>query len=266
MRSDGNELSVGGFRIFFERKGKGPPLVLLHGALGDSRDWRRQLDGLCDDFDVVAWDAPGCGRSSDPPETYRLSDFADTLVAFIREIGLERPHVLGLSFGSSLVLEFYRRYPEIPKKLVLASAYAGWAGSLPPEVVAARLEVALADAERPPEQVVEAWMPSMFPETAPAELIAETAAIMSDFHPAGMRAMARSLAEADLRSVLPLIAVPTLLLYGELDERSPLHVARELNSLIPASRLVVIPGVGHLANVEAPETFNSSVRDFLLTP
>lgn len=264
MESSGGEIKAGGFRIWFERKGTGPPLVLLHGALGDSRDWRRQLDGLCDDFTVVAWDAPGCGRSSDPPETYRLPDYADTLMAFIQEIGLMRPHVLGLSFGSGLALEFYRRYAKVPRKLVLASAYAGWAGSLPPEVVAARLEMALADAERPPGQVVDAWMPSMFSGSAPAGLINETAAVMSEFHPAGLRAMARSFAEADLRDVLPLIDIPTLLLYGEYDQRSPLHVARELHSMIPASTLVVIPGAGHMVNVEAPDAFNTAVRYFLI--
>jgi pimeloyl-ACP methyl ester carboxylesterase len=71
------------------------------------------------------------------------------------------------------------------------------------------------------------------------------------------------MAEADLRDVLPRIAVPTLLLYGELDERSPLKVARELHDRIPGSRLVVINGVGHSVNVEAPEEFNAQVRTFL---
>jgi hypothetical protein len=85
-----------------------PPLVLLHGAVSDSREWRRQLDELSDEFTVMAWDAPGCGRSSDPPETFNLPDYADCLAAFIEEIGLVRPQVLGLSFGSGLALELYR--------------------------------------------------------------------------------------------------------------------------------------------------------------
>lgn len=84
-------IEVGGLRIAFERAGEGPPLVLLHGVLADSRIWRRQLDALSAEFTVVAWDAPGCGRSSDPPETFRLPEYADSLGAFIDALGLGRP-------------------------------------------------------------------------------------------------------------------------------------------------------------------------------
>jgi len=184
-------------------------------------------------------------------------------MAFIQEIGIQRPHVLGLSFGSGLALDFYRRYPAIPRKLVLASAYAGWAGSLPPEVVGERLEMALNDSEKPPQQLVDAMLPSLFSGSASDELIGEIASIMSGFHPVGMRVMARAFAEADLRDVLPRIDVPTLLLYGEDDKRSSLDIARELHASIPTSTLVVIPGVGHQINMEAPEAFNDEVRDFL---
>ena len=60
-------VEVGGLTIAYERQGEGPPLVLLHGGISDHREWSRQLDGLSDEFTVVAWDTPGCGRSSDPP-------------------------------------------------------------------------------------------------------------------------------------------------------------------------------------------------------
>ena len=256
-------VNIGSLRIGYERQGAGPPLVLLHGALSDSRSWRRQLKGLSDDFAVVAWDAPGCGRSSDPPEDFRLPDYADCLAAFINEIGVERPHVLGISFGSGLALEFYRRYPAIPRTLVLASAYAGWAGSLPPEVVKERVENGLQQSEWPPERVADEFIPTLFSGPVSDEVINDSAAIISDFHPAGMRVMLHAFAEADLRDVLPLIEIPTMLLYGEYDQRSPLDVARELHSMIPTSTLVVIPGVGHECNVEAPEAFNAEVRNFL---
>jgi pimeloyl-ACP methyl ester carboxylesterase len=263
MEDDMDQIEVKGLRIAYERAGEGQPLVLLHGAFSDSREWRRQLDELSDEFAVVAWDAPGCGRSSDPPETFRLPEYADCLAAFVDALGLGRPHVLGLSFGGGLALELYRRYPTVPITLVLASAYAGWAGSFPAEVVEQRLQRALREADLPPEQVVPRYIPGLFTQSAPAELIEEVVAMMSEFHPAGVRAMAHAFAEADLRDVLPRIDVPTLLLYGDADQRAPLHVAEDLHAKIPKSQLVVIPGVGHSSNVEATERFNTEVRSFL---
>lgn len=258
-----DEVNVRGLHIAFERKGDGPPLILLHGALSDSRMWRRQLDELSDEFTVVAWDAPGCGRSTDPPESFRLPDFADCLAAFIKGIGLVKPHVLGLSFGAGLALELYRRYPDMPSSLILASAYAGWAGSLPPDVVEERLQQGLQQSRLPPEQVVKKWIPTLFTKSVPIEVINKTATIMSEFHPAGMRVMLLAFAEADLRDMLPTIEVPVLLLYGEADQRSSLNVAENLHARIPVSKLVVIPGVGHECSLEAPEVFNAEVRSFL---
>lgn len=257
------EVTVDGLRIVYERAGEGPPLVLLHGIYDDSRVWRRQFDALSDEFTVVAWDAPGCGRSSDPPEAFGERDWADCLAAFIVAAGLERPHVLGLSLGSLFALELYRWHPTIPRSLVLASAYAGWAGSLPPEMVEQRLQRALREADLPPEQWIPGWIPQLLTDSAPVGAADEVASIMSEFHPAGAKTIARALARADLRDVLPLITVPTLLLYGSADVRSPLSVAEELHAQIPGSQLVVLPGVGHLSNVDAPDQFNAEVRSFL---
>jgi len=259
-----DRVEVGGLGIAYRRAGAGPALLLVHGALGDSRDWRPQLEGLAGELTVVAWDAPGCGGSDDPPETFRLPDFADCLAAFAAAIGLERPHVLGLSFGGGLALELYRRHPGLPRSLLLASAYAGWAGSLPPEVVRERVERADREAGLPPEQWVRGYLPGMFSESAPPELLEEAAAIMLEVRPAGLRAMARSFAQADLRDVLPGIRVPTLLLYGDADRRSPLGtVAAGLHEKIPGSRLRILPGAGHAANLEVPDRFNAEVREFL---
>lgn len=74
-----DQLEVEGLRIAYERAGEGSPLVLLHGYVGDGRaTWRCQIAELSDEFTVVAWDAPGSGRSSDPPESFRLPDYADS--------------------------------------------------------------------------------------------------------------------------------------------------------------------------------------------
>jgi pimeloyl-ACP methyl ester carboxylesterase len=253
-----------GHRIAYDLKGDGPPLVLLHGYVGDRRMWRAQIDALSGEFTVVAWDAPGYGGSSDPPEAFPLSDLADCLAAFIATLGLGRVHLLGVSFGGGLALELYRRHPELPMTLVLASAYAGWAGSLPPEVVEQRLEQALRLADLAPDQLVAELGPTMFTDSAPAELVDEFAAGLREFHPAGLRANARAFAEADLRDVLPRVAVPTLLLYGDQDVRAPASVADDIHAAIPGSKLVLIPGAGHACNIDAPERFNTELRAFLM--
>ena len=244
---------------------RGPPLLLLHGLPGDSRIWRRQLDDFADECTVVAWDAPGCGESADPSPDFDLHDIADYLARFIDTLELGRPHVLGLSWGGGLALELYRRWPTTVGTLLLASAYAGWAGSLPAEAVAQRLDAYLEAARRPAAEAMRGWMPSMFSAAVPAEVASETLEILSGFHPRGLTLLARSFAETDLRDMLGSIAVPTLLLYGDADTRAPLRVAEDLASQIPGSTLAVMPGVGHLGNIEAPDRFHEEIRTFLRT-
>ncbi len=260
------EVLVGGLRIAYSDEGAGPPLVLLHGGMDDSRSWRWQVDGLTDEFRVLAWDAPGCGRSSEPPESWRMPDYAECVKAWLDALGVPQPNLLGLSWGSTLALELYRRHPRVPRSLVLASAYAGWAGSLPPEEVAARLESVLGGADLSRAELLQGW-PGLLSAAATPELVEELVSVWADnaggMHPAGYRAMAHAMAEADLRDVLPRIDIPTLLLYGELDQRSPLSIAAELRDRIPSARLEVIPGTGHLSNAEAPDEFNARVREFL---
>ena len=259
-----DDVQVGGLRIAYERAGQGSPIVLLHGGFGlDHRAWRWQIAALADEFDVLAWDAPGCGRSSDPPAGWGSADYARCLAGVIRALGLGRPHVCGLSFGGTLALELYRRHPDVPRSLLLADSYAGWAGSLPPAVVEERLARVRREAELSPAQWAPGYVGGFFSTSAPAALREETLAMMADAHPAGPRLMAEAMGRADLRDVLPAIAVPTLLLWGAADERAPLSVGEDLHARIPGSELVVIPGAGHLSNAESPEQFTAAVRRFL---
>lgn len=256
-------VEVSGLRIAYQREGQGPPLVLIHGAYEDSRIWSPQLEGLSGDFTVIAWDAPGCGHSDDPPPHFSGEDLGDALAGFLRAAVPDKPNVLGLSWGSGVALELYRSYPDMPASLVLASAYAGWAGSLPPEEVERRYAQILAELDQPPEQFIPVWMPTLFTERADPAVVEHASAIMADFHPAGMRALLNASGHSDYRDVLPTISIPTLLLYGEKDVRSPLSVAQEMHRQIPGSTLVVIPDVGHMVAAETPEAFNTEVRRFL---
>src|SRR4029450_6938377 len=136
-----------GIRIAYTHAGSGPPLVLVHGAPADSRTWQWMLPELSGDHTVIAWNAPGFGQSSEIDVTWRAAQFADALAAFITALGLEQPHLAGHSGGPRLAPSWFERRPELPGSLVLIGGYAGWAGSLPPEEVARRLEMFLAMAE-----------------------------------------------------------------------------------------------------------------------
>ena len=259
------DVDVDGVRLAVTRAGDGPPLVLLGGFVGDGlTTWRWQIEALSASYTVVTWDAPGSGGSSDVPEHFRLPDYADCLAGMVAALELEKPVVVGLSFGGALAIEFFRRHPARVRALFLAGAYAGWSGSLPPEAVASRLQTSLEASRLPRADFVSVMLPSMFSASAPADRVADIAAsIATSFRPAGFRAMARASAEADLRDVLPTIDVPTVVLHGTQDVRAPREVAEALAAAIPAARLVVLDGVGHASCVEAPALFTAELRSFL---
>jgi pimeloyl-ACP methyl ester carboxylesterase len=249
-------------RIAYERAGDGPPLVLAHGAVSDGRVWRSQLRGLADEFTVVAWDEPGTGRSSDPPDGFSLADYAHALAALVEEVGLGPAHVAGLSWGATVVLELLRQHPDRVATPILVGGYAGWKGSLPLEEVQARLEGARAMLSAPSGRG-HVTLPGLFAGEPPVEYASLLDEMAADVRPGTLWTQLSLMAEADLREVLSHIAQPTLLVWGELDVRSPVDpVARDLARAIPDATLVVLPRAGHVCNVERPEAFNAAVREF----
>lgn len=256
---------VGGHSIAYRRAGEGPALVLLHGFLCDSRVWRQQLLDLSDEFTVLAWDAPGAGSSSDPPDPFTITDWGKCLAEFLDIVGVARAHVLGLSWGGVLAQELYRLYPTRVLGLILADTYAGWKGSFPRSAAEQRLARCLRESSMPAEKFASLWVPKEFFTAAVSDDAQEQMwAVVSDFHPLGFRLMAQSLADTDTRHLLPNIEVPTLLLWGDADLRSPPSVAAQLRDAIPNSELAVIANAGHVSNMEQPERFNAHVRRFCL--
>ena len=256
------KVEVNGLTVNYRQAGDGPPLVLLHGFASDSRTWRPQLENLADQFRVIAWDAPGAGKSSDPPPTFGTDDWADCLGSFLLALKIERADVVGLSWGGILAQQFYRRSPSAIRSLVLADTYAGWRGSLPAPEPDDRLRACLRDASLPPGEFVARYIAGMFTEAVAPAVREELSSIMSEFHPDGFRLMARSSATTDTRDLLGMIAVPTLLIWGEADARSTLSVGHQFLKAIPEARLAVIAAAGHISNMEQPEMFNEEVRRF----
>jgi pimeloyl-ACP methyl ester carboxylesterase len=254
-------LQVKGVEISYRRAGSGPPLVFVHGAAEDSRAWTPQLNALSDEFTVIAWDEPGAGRSSDIPVTFELSDYADCLAGLISQLGLAPVHLAGLSWGSTLLLELYKRHPQLVRTLILAGGYAGWKGSLGEEETQARLAGARNMLAAPDNQF-DPTLPGLFAGEPPARFVPLLEAMAADVRPSSLQIALEIMGKTDLNSVLPTITVPTLLLWGALDVRSPLRVAKEFEQIIPNARLVLIPDCGHVSNLQAPEAFNEAVRTF----
>jgi pimeloyl-ACP methyl ester carboxylesterase len=250
-----------GLEIAYERAGDGPPLVLVHGGADDGRVWRKQLAALADEFTVIAWDEPGAGCSSDLPDRFSLTDYAGCLATLIEVVALGPAHVAGHSWGGTLALELYRHHPRLVSTLILIDTYAGWKGSLPEAEVRARVAGVLASTEGRAEDF-DPTVPGLFASTPPAELLPLLSEIASGVRPETLRRQALAMGEADQRDLLPAIAAPTLLVWGELDVRSPLSIAHEFQKEIPDTELVVIPGAGHASFLEQPGRFNEAVRRF----
>ena len=253
---------VAGHSGSYREAGHGAALVLLHGFLCDSRCWRHQLAGLSNQFRVVAWDAPGAGLSSAPPDPFTMKDWANCLGAFLDLLDIERAHIVGLSWGGVLAQEFYRAHMSRVRSLILADTSAGWKGSLPALAVEQRLARCEHESRLPAGEFATRWVPEMFTNAASPELLREMSGIIADFHPLGFRLMARSLAETDTTDVLPTITAPTLVLWGDDDQRSSMSIAEQLRNAIPNARLAVIADAGHVSNMQQPEKFNADVSDF----
>ncbi|MCD2443305.1 alpha/beta hydrolase [Agromyces sp. SYSU K20354] len=246
--------------VAYRRSGAGTPIVLLHSAFGDSCDWASDIVALGTDHEVVAWDAPGCGASSDVPAGWTDRDWSDALAGFITGLGLDRPVVCGLSLGSVMALLLARDHPRALRALVLAGAYAGWAGSLSAAEFDRRVASVEATIDRPPADWADAFLESVFPPDVSAERVAAARASLLAWRPATTRVLLSSLVSLDLRPALPHIDVPTLVVRGEADQRSPWRAALAIASTIPHARFVELPGLGH--DCTGPG-FDVLVRDFV---
>ena len=260
--ADAGQVTVRGLTIGYKRAGQGPPLMLLHGIGGNTAQFRRQLDGFSDEFTAIAWDAPGYGRSDDPPGGWTMADYSDHLAGFFDALGIERAHLLGQSWGGVLAQQFYGRYPDRVRSLILSDTTLGGDATRPDGEQRLQSRLQAAETMKPTEYA-RARAPRLLSAAPSPALLHEVEAMLAEMHPAGFRSAAIALAHADTRDVLPRIAVPTLVLCGERDQVTAPAVGTWLIAEIPQARLVIFPGSGHLSNQEFPEQYNATVREFL---
>ncbi|MBC8363802.1 MAG: alpha/beta fold hydrolase [Actinobacteria bacterium] len=248
--------------VAWREAGSGDLVLFLHG-IGHSRiAWDRQLEDLSDRWRCVAWDLPGFGNSA-PLEHMTFPAIADAAVELLDRLGVASAHLVGLSFGGQHALHIVARHPGRVRSLVLAdtSAAFGLGGSGREEWIADRLEPIRRGLT--PADIAESVMDGIAgPDFSGPDRDLSVAA-MERLSPEAYEAAVRCLPDHDVRDQLAAIAVPTLVIVGELDPATPPHVSRMLADGIPGATLVELPGVGHLTPNEAPAEFNRLVRDFL---
>jgi 3-oxoadipate enol-lactonase len=254
-----------GLRLTYRETGEVDPLLLLHAFPLDGRMWDGQADhlpGRC-----LIPDLSGFGASNAAPDsnlTTRMSDFAQDAAALLDHLGIERTVLLGLSMGGYAALAFAEAFPGRLRGLILADTRAG---ADAPEARERRLAVARDVLEKGSGFLPDALVPKLLGAGTQASepgLVEQVRRWAAEAPPAGVAAAQRGMAERPDRSgVLPRIAVPTLVIVGEEDELTPPAESRSLAAAIPKADLAVLPGAGHLSNLEQPEAFNRAVSGFL---
>jgi 3-oxoadipate enol-lactonase len=253
-------------RIAVEVAGAGPLIVLLHGIGGGRANWRAQLDAFADRFTVAAWDARGFGASDDYDGPLAFADFSNDLVRVIDHLGAAQATLVGLSMGGRIALDFYGRHPDRVAALVLADTSVARRGPRKEAEVAAWLDARrrpLVEEGKEPRDIAEAIARSLVePERAPqayAEMVATIGGLRKDSYLNTLETVTRYEGFPPLASV----AVPTLVLTGELDRIAPPELARLTAAEIPGAQLAILPGVGHMSNLEDAQAFNAAVSMFL---
>lgn len=237
--------SVGDFRFHSVHAGAGAPVVLLHGLSGSHRWWRYTLPALSREYRVHVPELIGFGGSRPAVVQPEIRRMAELLVAWLDALAVERAHLIGHSMGGQISIHVAARWPDRVERLVLVSAAGIPRKRSLPELARFLAEVV------PPR----AWgRPSFLPTIAQDALRAGPFVLLQ---------AARYVLADDVRSLLPAIASPTLLVWGRLDPLTPLQHAWILADQIPNARLFVIPDAAHNPMADRPATFNEVVLSFL---
>ena len=222
--------------------------MLLHSAVGDSRQWSRQAAALGDRFDVVAPDLPGFGTEPMPAEPFSFVD---------RVVGLLPASLVGNSFGGAIALRTALASPELVDRLVLVgSGLPDWEWSQAMRDYFAREEEAVSrgDLDAATEINLEFWLE---PEQR------------DELRPQQRRSLELQTAHVEPEVLWPelppleSLAVPTLVVVGDRDKEDFQQIARHIAATVPGARLEVVPGAGHLVGVDRPDELNRLLFEFL---
>lgn len=252
-------------RLAYWEAGQGPLVVFMHGIGGNRRNWAEQVPFFGARYHAVAWDARGYGDSDDYADPLRFPDFATDLLRLLDHLGVAQAHLVGLSMGGRIALDFYERAPARVRSLALVDTFPGYDESFTPEEREKFIRLRkqpLVEGKEPRDiaPVVAKTLVSRCAEPAHvAALVDSMGRLHKESYIKAIEAMTRYEPVADLSRV----KVPTLVVVGDQDRLTPPKIAREMATTIDGAELVILRNAGHLANIEQPVLFNQALGSFL---
>jgi len=261
QESQSNGLAeVNGTKLYYEVKGKGPAVVLIHGGLVDSRLWDDQMVPFSKHYRVVRYDLRAFGKSASTTEPFSHIEDLRALLDFLK---IDRATLVGLSLGGIIAADFALEYPEKISSLVLVGA--GLRGDpQPPDKEAI---AAYAAASRGAEAFVNVTMSSaLYAAVRPGssvysrlrQMMLDNFKALPTFVPGFLKYPQKTTYER-----LNDINKPTLVIIGSEDSQALKNVANTLATKIPGATKVIIPGSSHHPPVEKSKEFTRTVLGFL---
>lgn len=264
-------VTVGGRRIAYEQTGRddaATTVLLLCGIGAKRQGWYKQLPVLGEQFRTIAIDYRDVGDSDPADGSYSIGDLADDVAGLADALGIERASLVGISMGGFIALELALRRPALVERLVLVVTSAGGAThvSTSPQILQLLMPgegVAVEDGAGA-RRVTSAVAAPGYAERAPEEI--DTFVEIALHNPMRVEAYLRQLEACrahDVSGRLGEIAVPTLVLHGDVDPLVPLANGEVLAAGIAGARLVVYADTGHIPEVERADEFNRDLIGFL---
>ena len=248
----------------WDQHGSGPAVVLIHGFGLNRAMWQWQLPALTPHFSVLNYDLLGHGESAPPAGTPDLAMFAGQLLRLMDRCGIERAAVVGFSLGGMIARRFVLDHPDRLSALAILNSPHDRS---PAERAAVRTRVRQTEEHGPSanvEPALERWFTPAFRAEAP-EVIALVRTWITSNDPAVYPQIYRVLAEGDaeIAGEVERIACPTLIMTGADDPGNTPAMARAMARLIPGARLVILPGLRHMALAESPTAVSGPLVTFL---
>lgn len=249
-------INIKGINIAYNKVGSGHPMILMHGWGCDSSALRLFERVGSEHHEVYNIDLPGFGKSDEPPTPWGVKEYTEMLEEFVRILGINNPVILGHSFGGRIAILFASRNKV--SRLLLVDA----AGVRPKRTLSYYYKIYSYKFAK--------WIyPNLVGRKRADELIEEMRSRRGSYDYVNcspqMRKVMVNVVNSDLKSVMPKIKAPTLLIWGEEDTATPMRDAKIMQKLIPNAGLVSFPGAGHFSFVDNPYQSTAVVRRFIST-